>query len=488
MTIADVGRRQRKSKVSTLIVLATLLLVVIITAVLNVFIILRHKSRQTGSVQPFRHSKDAPKDSATTTREQYDIAKDDKNIRIRDSEDGVHESDNSLAKAHEAKEMAEAEASLRVRRCSAEDLSHVRTDLPRSRSCGGKSDKHMFMQKCSITVATKCPDPSWLNEYYDTMTQQDQKEPFLAINVGCNKGFDALRLLRLGSRNEQVTTSTWKNAMQQSSDSAIRPGVCGQDSGEDDVPVGGKTTSTLRDATVHCLEPMPLTVPVLRGARNISGYDDIVISQVAASSSSGSTWFPAAQLHPGDAAHHQVKVGTENVGIDNCNGLSEEERKSKCEEVPLMTLDEYAEKHISPSSSRVNVLLTDVEGYDFEVLLGASVLLDRIEYLEFEYNWIGAWGARGSNSTMRSAVRYLAKHGFVCYWAGEKKLWRISKCWLKLYKFKFWSNVACVNEQLAPKRFVDIMERTFNDTIYRDRSLEKNDNKEEEIEKGDKEE
>ena len=39
----------------------------------------------------------------------------------------------------------------------------------------------------------------------------------------------------------------------------------------------------------------------------------------------------------------------------------------------------------------INVLSIDVEGFDFDVLFGAGNVLDRTEYIEFEYYMDGNW-------------------------------------------------------------------------------------------------
>ena len=39
----------------------------------------------------------------------------------------------------------------------------------------------------------------------------------------------------------------------------------------------------------------------------------------------------------------------------------------------------------------VNILQIDVEGFDFDVLFGASSVLDRTLFLEFEYHSAGNW-------------------------------------------------------------------------------------------------
>ena len=144
-------------------------------------------------------------------------------------------------------------------------------------------------------------------------------------------------------------------------------------------------------------------------------------------------------------------------------------------------MDKFVPKHATttsatPTSSSslndnddimpINYLSIDVEGYDYEVLMGANKTLPHVHYLEFEYNWVGAW----KDTTLSQAIQHLdTEFGFTCYWAGfNDTIWRITNCWLDHYDVKFWSNVACVNRNAIEVRDVaHDMERLFNETLRR---------------------
>lgn len=116
----------------------------------------------------------------------------------------------------------------------------------------------------------------------------------------------------------------------------------------------------------------------------------------------------------------------------------------------------------------INYLSVDVEGYDYEVLMGGTQnnTLARVHYLEFEYNWVGPW----KQQPLSEAIEYLyAQFGFVCYWAGfNDTIWRITNCWLEHFNMHFWSNVACVNRNvLAMQEVAEDMERLFLETLLR---------------------
>jgi hypothetical protein len=168
--------------------------------------------------------------------------------------------------------------------------------------------------------------------------------------------------------------------------------------------------------------------------------------------------------------NYNESVGIENQGMGSCVGGG----ASNCVDIPLLTLDAYVKKNIPgiamTTSSRtqqskndvIQQLSIDVEGFDFDVLLGGrNLVLPRVEYLEFEYNWMGSW----ANQKLGDAIAFLDLLGFTCYWAGVDKLWRISGCFLdELYQTHWWSNVACANRNLAPDLF-QRMERKFLDTV-----------------------
>ena len=44
-----------------------------------------------------------------------------------------------------------------------------------------------------ISSMTRCPQATWLDTYYSQLARSDsyQESSFLALNIGCNKGYDA---------------------------------------------------------------------------------------------------------------------------------------------------------------------------------------------------------------------------------------------------------------------------------------------------------
>ena len=138
------------------------------------------------------------------------------------------------------------------------------------------------------------------------------------------------------------------------------------------------------------------------------GSEGFVVTQAAISSRDGTTFFP------------NPREGVENLSLANCDVQSRIAWKSLC--------NYWVELHVTNNQGPINVLSIDVEGCDFDVTFGAGSVLDRTEYLEFEYHKRGTWG----EYHITDAVRLLDGKGFTCYWAGLNMLWRITDCYRAL--------------------------------------------------------
>jgi Methyltransferase FkbM domain len=373
--------------------------------------------------------------------------------------------------------------------CTAAQLRETARQLPAHWQCRWYRRKH----QCAISVATQCPvNDNWLVEHYRQQQQandnNNNNNNFLAINVGCNKGFDAIDLLRMATRDPAVQKKAWKDALvlhqQQSGAPPMKPGTCHQDEVDDRAMIveAVPAASSSSVVAVHCLEPIQSTVQALQTARNITGYDDLVIFQVALAKESGTALFPV-----------QVEVGRENIGLGR-HPVVPLGHTARLAPVEVLTLDDYVQQHITrinlppapptdadqlqhhqqppaPKQQQqrtINVLLIDVEGFDFDVLQGGRETLHYVEYLEFEFHDKGQW----RHQALRDAIQYLAEsYHFTCYWAGVRKLWRITDCWHDHYKVHQWSNVACVASAKVPA-LAERMERVFRATIHKEEEEE----------------
>lgn len=300
-----------------------------------------------------------------------------------------------------------------------------------------------YRQKCSITKATKCPQSTWYDSNFDFLRRRLKKEQasFVGVYVGCNKGYDAVNTLRLGTGKKKYSKNEWSGQM-----TDAHHGVCNQDKLPD---FALDEESVVVDGIVHCIEPMPITAEALRNsAKNLGWDDELVVKETAMSNTNGVVYFPNSN-----------DKGIENKGIGNCQN---EQSKQHCKEVPVITLDNYMENEaVKKDAGRIHLLSIDVEGFDFDVMKGGTRTLARTEYLEFEYNWMGSWGQQH----LIDAIKMLDDLGFTCYWAGEDRLWRLDEsCWLDHYDYHTWSNVACVNRKLNREVAMN-MEKTFYKTL-----------------------
>jgi len=300
----------------------------------------------------------------------------------------------------------------------------------------------------------RCPNPSWLTSYYreesvkrvnsTSGSRSDDEDYFLGISVGCNKGHDAIRTARMGMFTPEFDANQWGKAFHKNA--TITRGGCKQEfSSQATINAGSQS----RTGEMHCIEPMPSTFHQLQAASEQLGLHakGLLLTHAAiAGISEGTIRFPKASSE---------NMGQENVGIHSCNEYTE-----KCEDVPVYSLERYVERFVRKKHHPINILQIDVEGWDFDVLFGASSVLDKTHYLEFEYHNTGSW----KNLHLQDAVMLLDGKGFVCYWAAAKRLWRITSCYFEFYNhWHGWSNIACVHS--SQSGLYKRMEELFLETL-----------------------
>jgi FkbM family methyltransferase len=90
------------------------------------------------------------------------------------------------------------------------------------------------------------------------------------------------------------------------------------------------------------------------------------------------------QLHYGSEDSKLASFSAETsqiayVGARNVNVM----------QVPVVTLDSYAEKHLYGRFDRLDLLKIDTEGFEYEVLQGAQKTIARLrpKFIQLEYNW-----------------------------------------------------------------------------------------------------
>jgi len=407
--------------------------------------------------------------------------------------------------------------------CTRDELLKVRNQI-NPEACPSAL-RSPWTQLCGITKRTKCVDAvNWLDDYYAEIYyysdnddndngngskqkqipphhrrwQQKPQQPFLGISVGCNKGFDALNTLRMGISDASLDKKAWQTAMVEANDGKpLHISVCGQNNATEQFqlppPVPPTSNSNKNDridvvaarriGAMHCFEPIPQTVANLKKSAKQLGYDRLGFHVIpkAVSNKAGTVGF-----------YTDNNAGVENIGMASaCSKIMDPASREKmCKDVEVITLKDYVETSIDKNSEAntiIHHLSIDVEGFDVDVLFGAGPsVLKRVEYLEFEYNWMGSWekqhlhdvilmldgkkhrpiynsNEHNGNATDIDTNEY-SELSFTCYWAGIRRLWRITDCWMRFYDIHTWGNVACVNRKLAPMLAAK-MESVFLNTL-----------------------
>ena len=348
-------------------------------------------------------------------------------------------------------------------KCTHDDLLKLRHQLPPELCILNLERDTPYLHQCSLTIATQCPKATWLEEYYQEMqtaeSTSNNPKQFVGISVGCNKGFDAIHTLRMGTYNDQIHKADWKVAMESKS-GTLHQSVCGQDSASDMfviLPAFQKKSTTRPVGEMHCVEPMPKTFDSLEYSLQHLKYDKygFHVTNAAISKESGTMYFPS---------NTDENSGVENQGLATCTEehMSKEDREKTCRPVKVFSLKDFVDQKVK-SKGPIHILSIDVEGFDCDVLYGAGKeVLQRVEYLEFEYNWMGSW----AKVHLLDVVEMLDETGFTCYWAGIDILWRITDCWQSFYDIHAWSNVACVNRNTVPDLAIK-MEEKFKSSLQK---------------------
>jgi len=331
--------------------------------------------------------------------------------------------------------------------CSVDKMMTLRKQLPAKHCVDVKSP---WLNRCSFSYATRCPRSTWFEKYYLEEVLKGSESSFLGVSVGCNKGFDAIDTARLGTLNpvfDKIAFAKGRGVGNETKEDlrCERYGI------NDQLDLSNISPVNIRSGEMHCIEGLPRNAKTLRKAVTALGLEDsgFVVSNVAISDVSGKISFPLGE----DRAE-----GVENLGIEACSKNKNKNSKN-CVEIDVYTLDSYFSKFVS-SSGPVNHLSIDIEGYDAAAIQGATEVLRRTEYLEFEYNWVGIW----RQNKLSKIIESLNGKDFSCYFIGNGELWRITGCWQDHYGIHRWSNVGCANRRLAPKLF-DVMEGVFNQTL-----------------------
>lgn len=171
----------------------------------------------------------------------------------------------------------------------------------------------------------------------------------------------------------------------------------------------GTTTEQYRqafpDASIHCFEPGSAAYAAL--TRNVGKLPGVICNQVALGSA------------PGEGMLYIT-------GPSNTNSLIGSPEDSDHEEVKLITVDAYCLEH---NITGIDLMKTDTEGYELEVLHGAYTMLSsgRVKYIVVE----AGFHPGDSRHILFDEIRsFLLPMGYFVYgiyhqhleWTGEQRL------------------------------------------------------------------
>jgi len=294
---------------------------------------------------------------------------------------------------------------------------------------------------------TTCPDEKWYDEW-TWSTIGSEVGSFVAIEVGCNKGTDAILQLRRFTQEPRASVSRFQKL------TSFPEFSCSWEKKKWDEAVRGSSSSSGDDRGSskgikyrhYCIEASYETFERVHAAAEEMKLADIGLT-VHYNAVSSSSW-------PNTVKFPKITAGQENIGI----GMTENpnlktERYSEFHQTPVITVDEFVRKE---SITRLDVLKIDTEGNDAAVLIGASMTLLSLKpsYVQFENHGVGKW----KTFDLKDSIDMLDAMEYECFWSTNSgKLIQVTNCWHESYgKFKIWSNIACYHRSdRTLKRIMD---------------------------------
>ena len=176
--------------------------------------------------------------------------------------------------------------------CNGYEKAVLKTHLP-SKKC-----EETFLQPwrnaCSFSYATRCPNATWIEDLYQNQISSTnwEKSTFLGIAVGCNKGFDALNTMRMGTFDPIFDKETWRKAR---GDVDV-DNRCGSQNDNSQFDIDSRRRVP-RPGEMHCVEALPLNYEKLKKAADELGLTNkgFVVTQAAVAEKDGTTLFPSGE-------------------------------------------------------------------------------------------------------------------------------------------------------------------------------------------------
>jgi hypothetical protein len=344
--------------------------------------------------------------------------------------------------------------------CTDEQMDVLRKQLPPG-GCVQNKDKPYKRMDCSFSAATNCGyDPVWLYEFHadnDVIAQDESAERFTAIYVGCNNAYDAMDMLQVASRDtKRYDRQTWRTQFLKTDNAKDVV----EEKWTSDCPrksLSVPENKSKQRVQAYLIEASPRTYQQLEKTKQALGYtdDELDLSHVAMALDPGTT----RVFSNGPIGEHTTGIGH---WTQKCNKFPDQ-----CISVSRNKVDDWirTKPNIADSNVPIHYMSITVEGSEYEVLQGSAKNLNRIHYLDLNYNWFGDWGR--NNRSLKDLVFRLKKKGFVCYWPGnEGNMWRITDCFQEHYQLRYFANIACVNTNIpAAVPLAEKMEGMFLETL-----------------------
>ena len=355
--------------------------------------------------------------------------------------------------------------------CTSEQLDVVSEQLPPA-GCLKRENKPWIYWDCSFANKTYCgnANPHWFFDFIHQSKNVD--ETFRGIIVGCNKGYEALELLRIVSPPSRNKTYDWKQWRDTFSGNATDDLTAEIDLSVD-CPINGKATSNTRASAtknvhVYCIDAMPNTIDRLNRTKQELGYgDELDIVKMVVSDQVISQGIPVLVTD---------MIGSMAVGPYHWKRKCKKNADSDCVNVFQGSIDHLVESKPAlratttdaetglNTSPLIQFLSITAETSDYDVLKGAAKNLGRIQYIDFSYDWNANW----TYKDLKDLIFRLKKKGFVCYFTGSngEDMWRITDCWLDHYGLKFPASIGCTNANIPEAEpLLERMEGMFLKTL-----------------------
>jgi len=315
---------------------------------------------------------------------------------------------------------------------------------------------------------TTCPNEIWYDQWIEQFIRtkasaavaaaaddENDADVFVNVEIGCNKGTDAILNLRQFTKNERVDIGRFQSltkfpefSCSWEHDKWNRAVAQNRNSSSNSTRSNNNNNNNNNNVKYrhYCVEASLETYEPVYNAVKEMGLDKLglTVHYYAVSSSS----WPKTVKFP------KISPGQENIGIgmtENPNKLLE--KYTDFHDVPVITLDEFV---FEQKMEQIDVLKIDTEGNDALVLIGAAKTLLKLKpkYIQFENHGVGNW----KTANLKDSIDLLDSLSYDCFWATiSGKLIQMTNCFHESYSsFKIWSNVACYHR--GAKKLKQIMD------------------------------